>query len=137
MVDQHIIHPCVHSSVHVCVILCVCVEVPLSAGVDGWRLAVGNGVMGDWRRSFGGGRGGSGGRVGGAEVQAAVFQAVILHGVTAGHVLPQLLELGRAQACCNTHTHNQGQSSVFDHILLLPNNKQTGRDMLGNTTCVD
>lgn len=63
-------------------------EVPLSAGVDGRGLAVGDGVMGDWRRSFGGGGGGSGGRVGGAEVQAAVFQAIILHGVAAGHILP-------------------------------------------------
>lgn len=115
-----------YSCVQVCDLVCVCEEVPLSAGVDGWGLAVGDGVMGDWWRSFGGGGGGSGGRVGSAEVQAAVFQAIILHGVATGHVLPQLLELGGAQACCNTHIYNQGQSCVFDHILLLPNNKQVG-----------
>lgn len=104
---------------HVCVILCGYVDVPLSAVVDGWGLAIGDGVMSDWGRSFGGSGGGSGGRIGGAEVQAAVFQAIILHGVAAGHVLPQLLELGGAQACCNTHMHNNGQSSVFN----LPPNK--------------
>lgn len=83
--------------------VCICVEVPLSASVDDWGLAVGDRVMSDWRRSFGGGGGGSGGRVGGAEVQAAVFHAIIIHGMAAGHILPQLLELGRAQACCKTN----------------------------------
>lgn len=94
----------------------VCMVVPLSAGVDDWGLAVGDGVMGDWRRSFRGGGGGSGGRVGGAEVQAAVFHAIILHAVATGHVLPQLLELGRAQACCNTQTY-QSQSCLATNYL--------------------
>lgn len=92
--------------------------------------------MGDRRRSFGGGGGGSGGRVGGAEVQAAVFQAIVLHGVAAGHVLPQLLELGGAQACCNMYMHSQGRSTMYDHKILLPNKKQiyqVGTDMLGKT----
>lgn len=56
-----------------------------------------------------------------------MFQAIVLHGVTAGHVLPQLLELGRAQACCNTHTHIQSSSvNVLDHI---PKHVQVGTGM--------
>lgn len=128
---------------HMCDPVFLCMEVPLSATVDGWGLAVGDGVMGDWRRSFGVGGGGSGGRVGGAEVQATVFQAIILHGVATGHVLPQLLELGRAQACCNTHVHtyiyihihNQAQSNPSDYILLLPNKKRVGSSGAGCKEC--
>lgn len=62
--------------------------------------------MSDGRRRFGVVGGGSGGGVGGAEVQAAVFKSVVLHGVpaAAGHVFPKLLEFGGAQSSCKRVT---------------------------------
>lgn len=79
-------------------------DVPLSPVVEGWGLAVGDAMMSDRRRSFGVIGGGSAGGVGGAEVQAAVFKSVVLHGVTTGHVFPKLLEFGGAQSSCNRVT---------------------------------
>lgn len=67
-------------------------------------MAVGDAVMSDGRRSFGVIGGGSGGGVGGAEVQAAVFMSVVLHGVTASHVFPKLLEFGGAESSCKRVT---------------------------------
>lgn len=74
---QHVIS--MYGIAHVGLFLfkCTCMykyeELPFSAVVDGWGLAVGDGVVGDGWRSFGCGGGGSGGRVGGAKIQAAVL----------------------------------------------------------------
>lgn len=98
----------------------------LSSGIERGRLAVGDGVVRDGRWCFGRGRGGSRGRVGSGQVQAAaddaVFDAVVLHVVAAaGHVLPQLLELCWAQSSWERgETEDQHSYNPFTHTLLCP-----------------
>lgn len=57
---------------------------------------------------FGGAGGGSGGGAGRGQVEAAAMFATtraVLHVVGAGHFIPQLLQLHRAQAGCEHQCH--------------------------------
>lgn len=97
--------------------------VPLSpVVVKGWGLAIGHAVMSDGWRSFGVAGGGIRRVVGGAQVQAAVFHPIILHGVACSDILPKLLEFGGAQTSCNrvTNRFRDKRSHKNSHYSNLP-----------------